>query len=69
MSFSDRQYFVQELVAVRNLAITCAKGEHEDGSELGMRCDTLVGAVDSVMAELIGDHAYPHLEAWPGKRA
>jgi len=42
MSFSDRQYFVDELATVRNLASECGKGEHPTGSPLQDRCFALI---------------------------
>ncbi|MFT3986287.1 hypothetical protein [Aestuariivirga sp.] len=63
MSFSDRQYFVDGLATVRNLASECGRGEHPKGSPLQDRCFALITAVDGVMAELLGDHSFSNVRA------
>jgi|GEM_PF-2257296 len=63
MSFSDRQYFVDERATVRNLASECGKGKHPKGSPLQDRCIALITAVDGLMAELLGDHSFSNVRA------
>jgi hypothetical protein len=66
MSFSDRQHFVQCLAETRNLSLACASGERPD-SELQKRCENLIGAIDGVVGELIGDESYLQVKEHPSR--
>lgn len=64
MSFSERQHFIQCLAETRNLAIACGMGERTD-SELRARCKDLLGAIDAVVGEIVGDSGYLHVKDHP----
>lgn len=64
MSFSDRAYFRDRLIEVRNLAITLGMGEQPD-SDMRNACKQLLPAVDELLFCLVGEQALGVIKDYP----
>lgn len=68
MSFSERAYFRDRLMEVRNLAIVMGMGEKQD-SDMRNACKQLLPAVDELLFCLVGEQALGAIRDYPPRSA
>src|SRR5690606_35875245 len=66
MSFSERAYYRDRLMEVRNLTIVLGMGEAVD-SDTRRACKELLPAVDGLLFCLVGEEALGTIRDYPGQ--